>query len=69
MEVVGWGTKFHRGDRVECNRIGYEGTGTIVDISTDVEVGGSKLYPRFLVRLDDGPETWYNGVSLTYTEY
>jgi hypothetical protein len=55
------------GDRVACSRIRYEGVGTVVAISNDMQAGsgGTKLYPTLYVELDDGGGGWYDYTSLT----
>lgn len=57
---------FKLGDRVDCRRIRYEGTGTVVAISDDLaeNSGGTKLYPTLYVELDAGGGDWYSGVVL-----
>lgn len=61
--------KFRIGDRVEVHALTYLGLGTIIDISRDIKRGrGTKLYPSILVALDDGPEHWLKGISLTRVE-
>ena len=55
------------GEAVECKREGrYEdGTGIIIDMSHELERGGTPLHPAFLVRLGNGEEKWYTEVCLT----
>ncbi len=64
MDVI---ARFRVGDKVEVQTpISYEGTGQVVEISNKWSPGfGTKLYPAFLVRFDDGGESWFNGISLT----
>mgnify|MGYP000123690203 CR=1 FL=1 len=59
------------GERVECRTIGeyYDGTGVIVEMSTDLEKGGTPVYPAYRVRLDgeEGETLWYTPICLTRT--
>jgi hypothetical protein len=65
-------SKLRIGDRVEVRTISFQGTGTITEISSVFSRGyGTKLYPSFLVEMDDqnpigfvGLSEWYNGISL-----
>lgn len=54
------------GDRVEVNRLGYIGTGTISEISDKIERGGgTKNFKAFYILFDQGGEGWFSGDSLT----
>lgn len=57
---------FKVGDRVSVETLSFYGTGTILDISDNLERGyGSTLYPSFLVEFDeDGRRGWFNGISI-----
>ncbi|QGJ94873.1 hypothetical protein SEA_REDWATTLEHOG_10 [Gordonia phage RedWattleHog] len=59
------------GERVECRTVGeyYDGTGVIVEISTELRHGGTPVHPAYRVRLDGekGEELWYTPVCLTRT--
>lgn len=57
---------FRVGDRVRANRLADEGTGTILDVSFQLNRGvGTKLYPSFLVQFEGGRRDWYTGSALT----
>lgn len=57
--------KLRIGDRVEANDDLFQGDGFILDKSTDPAKGlGTKLYPTYLVELDNGHKMWLNGISL-----
>lgn len=59
------------GSRVECRAAGehYEGTGVIVEISTQLEHGGTPVHPAYLVQLDESTQrTWYTSCCLTKVE-
>ena len=57
---------FKVGQSVECTRLGPEGTGVIIGVSSEFSRGlGTKLYPAFLVELEDGRRDWFKGISLT----
>jgi len=45
---------FKVGDKVEARTAGevFDGTGEVLEISTDLRHGGTRVYPSFLVRLD-----------------
>lgn len=47
-------TPFRVGDKVEARTAGeiFDGVGEVLEISTDLKHGGTKVYPSFLVRLD-----------------
>lgn len=63
---------FAVGDLVECRTAGvlYDGVGVIIDVSTDLRVGGTPVYPAFQVEMkekayDEVPDTlWYLEVCL-----
>lgn len=59
-----WPQSFTVGDRVEVNRIQYEGEGVIRDISTSNRIG-TPLYPAYLIEFDDSTWDWVLGGSLT----
>lgn len=62
---------FDVGDRVECRTVGeyYDGTGTVVESSTELSNGGTPIYPAYRVKLDgeDGITQWYTPICLTRT--
>jgi len=50
---------------VRVDRFSLKGWGRVLDISTEFDRGcGTKLYPAWLVELEDGQRDWFNGVSL-----
>lgn len=54
------------GERVDCWTAGrwYDGSGTVIKVSTDLRDGGTPDHPAYLVKLDDDEELWYTGVCL-----
>ena len=54
------------GERVDCWTAArwYDGSGTVIEVSTDLKDGGTPKHPAYLVRLDDGQELLYTGVCL-----
>lgn len=48
-------TPFKVGDVVECRTAGeiYDGIGVVEEVSTDLEKGGTMVYPIFLVRMTE----------------
>jgi hypothetical protein len=68
---------FRPGDRVECRTAGgtpvelYDGIGTVQEISTSLEHGGTMVFPTFRVTLDEKAypscpdEVWYTECCLT----
>lgn len=59
------------GERVECRTVGqyYDGTGVIVEMSTDLAQGGTPVHPAYRVKLDGdtGETLWYTPCCLTRT--
>lgn len=48
------------GDRVYIDLTMYQGAGRVIKISTEFEkTRGTKLYPMFQIRLDDGIDGWF----------
>ena len=61
---------FEQGERVECWTVAefYDGPGTVVGVSTELQYGGTPINPAYLVKLDDQDELfWYTPVCLKRT--
>ena len=63
---------FVNGDRVECRTAGeiFDGVGTVMEMSFDIEHGGTLIYPAFRVVIDEPvnehspKEGWYTEICL-----
>ena len=59
---------FEVGNRVECRTVGviYDGTGKVIEVSTELKDGGTEYAPAYRVQLDKGDQKlWYTGKCLT----
>lgn len=62
---------FAVGDRVDCFQAGdinrYVGNGKIVQISTDLEEGGTPVFPVYQVEFDGGLNKWFTAICMRRT--
>lgn len=60
---------FEVGDEVECYQAGdrqrYIGRGTIEEISTDLDEGGTPVFPVYRVKFKKGEGRWFTSVCFT----
>lgn len=74
MEFISDLVPIELGERVECRTMGefYDGTGVVVEISTELRFGGTPVNPAYLVEMDVKDEDeksrlWFTPICLTRT--